>query len=142
MYLYDINIFAKNEKELETLVQTIRIYSHDLRMEFGIGKCALLVKKRKKEIAEGIELPNQEGIRTLSGIIRCCTVHAVKYAYARVNVCEFSEIPKSRCVRVYICMGRQETLEIMNSMRDLVSMCMCVCLCLCVCVCVCVEENG
>ena len=38
MYMDDIKIFAKNEKELETLVQTIRIYSQDIGMEFGIEK--------------------------------------------------------------------------------------------------------
>ena len=30
------NFFAKNEKELETLIQTVRIYSQDIGMEFGI----------------------------------------------------------------------------------------------------------
>ena len=40
MYMDDIKKFAKNEKELETLVQTIRIYSQDIGMEFGIEKWA------------------------------------------------------------------------------------------------------
>ena len=57
----DIKIFAKNQKELETLIQTIRIYTQDIGMEFGIEKCAMLVKK----ITEGIELLSQEKIRTL-----------------------------------------------------------------------------
>ena len=34
----DIKVFAKNEKELETLIQTIRIYSKDIAMEFVIEK--------------------------------------------------------------------------------------------------------
>ena len=52
----DIKLFAKNEKELETLIQTIRIYSKDIGMEFRIEKCALLImKNRKREAAEGIE---------------------------------------------------------------------------------------
>ena len=46
MYMDDIKMFAKNEKELETLVQTIRIYSQDIGMKFGIEKCAMLVIKR------------------------------------------------------------------------------------------------
>ena len=33
--------FSKNEKELETLIQTVRIYSQDKGMEFGIEKCAM-----------------------------------------------------------------------------------------------------
>ena len=38
MYMDDIKHFAKNEKELETLIRTVRIYSHDIGMEFGIEK--------------------------------------------------------------------------------------------------------
>ena len=45
MYMDDIKLFAKNEKELETLIHTIRIYSQDIGMGFGIEKCPLLVMK-------------------------------------------------------------------------------------------------
>ena len=45
IYMDDIKLFAKNEKEVETLIHTIRIYSQDIGMEFGIEKCALLVMK-------------------------------------------------------------------------------------------------
>ena len=62
----DIEQFAKNVKELETLQQTVRIYSEDIGMEFGIDKCTMLViKSRKQLMTEGIELPNREKIRTL-----------------------------------------------------------------------------
>ena len=30
MYMDDIKLFAKNEKELETLIHTVRIYSEDI----------------------------------------------------------------------------------------------------------------
>ena len=54
----DIKIIAKNEKELEALIQTIRIYNQNIRMEFGIEKCAMLIiKSGKREQTEGIELP-------------------------------------------------------------------------------------
>ena len=33
MYMDDIKLFAKNEKELETLIHTVRIYSQDIGME-------------------------------------------------------------------------------------------------------------
>ena len=67
MYMDDIKLFAKNEKELETLIHTIRIYSQDIGMEFSIEKCALLVmKKGKRHITDGIELPTQDKIRTLA----------------------------------------------------------------------------
>ena len=48
MYMDDIKLFAKNEKELETLIHTVRIYSRDIGMEFGIEKCAMLVMKSGK----------------------------------------------------------------------------------------------
>ena len=67
MYMDDIKLFAKNEKELEILIHRIRIYSQDIGMEFGIEKCALLVMKSgKRHLTDGIELPNQDKIRTLA----------------------------------------------------------------------------
>ena len=38
MYMDDIKLFAKSEKELETLIHAVRIYSQDIGMEFGIKK--------------------------------------------------------------------------------------------------------
>ena len=42
MYMDDIKIFAKNEKELETLILTVRMYSQNIGMEFGIEKWIML----------------------------------------------------------------------------------------------------
>ena len=65
MYMDDIKLFAKSEKELETLVQAIRIYTLDIGMKFVSEKGAILIMKSKEiEITEGTELPNQD-IRTL-----------------------------------------------------------------------------
>ena len=66
MYIDDIKLFPKNEKELESLIHAIRIYCQDIEMEFGIEKYALLVMKSgKRHLTDGIELPNQDKIRTL-----------------------------------------------------------------------------
>ena len=66
MYLDDIKLFGKNEKELQTLIQAVSIYSEYRGMEFGIEKCVMLIIKRgNQQIAEGIELPKQDKIRTL-----------------------------------------------------------------------------
>ena len=45
----DIKLFAKNEKELKTQVQALRIYSQDMGMEFEIEKCAMLLMKSRKQ---------------------------------------------------------------------------------------------
>ena len=66
MYMDDVKLFTKYEKELEIRTQTMRIYSDDIGMEFGIEKYAVLIMKSgKQQMTEGIELPNQEKIRTL-----------------------------------------------------------------------------
>ena len=66
MYMDGIKLFAKNEKELETLIHTVRIYSQGIGIEFRIEKCAMIVMKSgKRHITEGMELPNHYRIRTL-----------------------------------------------------------------------------
>ena len=55
-----IKLLATNENLLETLIQAVRIYSQDIGMRFGIEKCAMLiVKSGKRQMTEGIELPNK-----------------------------------------------------------------------------------
>ena len=66
MYMDDNKLFAKNEKELETLIRAVRIYSQDIGMEFGIEKCAMLIMKSgKRHLTDGMGLPSQDKIRTL-----------------------------------------------------------------------------
>ena len=87
MYMDDIKLFAKNEKELETLIHAVRIYSQDIGMEFGIEKCAMLVMKSgKRHMIDGMELPNHYRIRTLKenetykylGILEADTIKQVQ----------------------------------------------------------------
>ena len=42
MYMDDIKLFANNEKELETLIHVLRIYTQGIGMEFGIKKVPCL----------------------------------------------------------------------------------------------------
>ena len=66
MYMDDIKLFAKNVKELETLIHVLRIYSQDIRMEFDLEKFAMLIMKSGKwHPTERMEQPNQDKIRTL-----------------------------------------------------------------------------
>ena len=87
MYMNDIKLFAKNEKELETLIHAVRIYSQYLGMESGIEKCDILVMKSgKRHLTDGMEVPNQDKIRTLAesetykylGILEADTIKQVE----------------------------------------------------------------
>ena len=44
MYTDDNKLIAKNGKELETLIQAVRIISQDIGMEFDVEKCAMQKK--------------------------------------------------------------------------------------------------
>ena len=66
IYMDDIKLFAKNEKELETLIHAVRINSRDIGMEFAKEKCAMLITKSgKRHMTDGMDLPNHDKIRTL-----------------------------------------------------------------------------
>ena len=53
MYMDDIKLLAKNEKELEIQLLVVRIYSQDKRIEFGKDICAMLtVKSGKQQMTE------------------------------------------------------------------------------------------
>ena len=57
-------MYSKNQNQVDTLVQTIRVVTNDLRMEFGINKCAMLIMKRGRLTrSEGITLPDNLQIR-------------------------------------------------------------------------------
>ena len=44
---------------MDSLVQTIHVFSEDIGMEFGIEKCAMLVMEKRKIVKSvGIELPD------------------------------------------------------------------------------------
>ena len=61
MHMDDIKLFSKTEKELETRIHAVRIYSQDIGMESSIEKCAMvLMKSGKRHLTNGMELPNQD----------------------------------------------------------------------------------
>ena len=62
----DLKLNSRNGEKLDSLVQTIRIFSKDIGMEFGIEKCAMLVIEKGKIVKSvGIELPDGKVIESL-----------------------------------------------------------------------------
>ena len=59
-------MFIQKMKKNWRLILAIRIYSHDIEIEFVLGKCAMsIMKSVSRKMMEGIELINQERIKTL-----------------------------------------------------------------------------
>ena len=48
IYIYrdDIKIFTKNDKDLEIFIQTERIYSQNIEIEFGIEKYVMIIMNK------------------------------------------------------------------------------------------------
>ena len=66
LFMDDLKVYGKSEREMEALVELVRVYSNDIGMEFGIDKCAVLVIKRGVKVrTEGIVLPNGEVMKSV-----------------------------------------------------------------------------
>ena len=65
LFMDDLKLYSRSEKRLDSLVQTVRVFSEDIGMKFGIGKCAMLVMKKGKIVKSvGIELPDHKVIKS------------------------------------------------------------------------------
>ena len=66
LFMDHLKLYSRNEKELGSLLQAIRIFSKDIGMEFVIEKCAMLVTEKGKIVKSvGIELPDVKVIKSL-----------------------------------------------------------------------------
>ena len=66
LYMDDFKLYAKTEEELDSLVQTVRVFSEDIGMKFSIEKCSMLVIKRGKKVkSDGIKLPDDTVMKAL-----------------------------------------------------------------------------
>ena len=61
----DLKLYSQSEKGLDSLVQTVCVFSEDIGMEFGIENCAKLVLEKGKTVGSvGIELPDGKVIKS------------------------------------------------------------------------------
>ena len=62
----DLKMYGSNETEAERLAHTVRIFTEDIRMEFGIKKCGFVNLKRGKVESKGdLELSSGKYIEAL-----------------------------------------------------------------------------
>ena len=64
IFMDDLKLYGRNEKEFDSLVQTITIFSKDKGMEVCMDKCAI-IEKEKTVKSVGMELPNGQVIKSL-----------------------------------------------------------------------------
>ena len=67
--LDDLKLYSRSEKGLDSLVQTVCVFSEDIGMAFGIETCATLVIEKGKIVKSvGIELPDGKVIQSLEEV--------------------------------------------------------------------------
>ena len=49
LFMNALKLYGKNKKQVDTLVNTVHIFSKDIGVEFGISKYAVLIMKWGKE---------------------------------------------------------------------------------------------
>ena len=45
LFMDDLKLYGSNKNQLDSLIQTVRIFSEDIHMKFGLDKCAILEMK-------------------------------------------------------------------------------------------------
>lgn len=66
LFMDDLKLYGKKKTDLEALMNTVRIFSEDIRMEFGLSKCATVIMKRGKKVEDaGISMPDGQVIEDL-----------------------------------------------------------------------------
>lgn len=68
LFMDDLKLYAKTSNQIDSLIRTVRIFSNDIRIKFGIEKCAgLIIRRGEVTQSEGITLtlPDDTNIRSL-----------------------------------------------------------------------------
>ena len=86
----DLKVFGKNEKEVNSLVRTVEVFSCDICMEFGINKCGVTVIKKDR-------VSKTEVLRLLNGEI----ITEVNEGYKYLGILELDEIKEQEMKEVF-----------------------------------------
>ena len=63
LFMDDLKLCGASKDKLDSLVQVVRIFLQDIKMPFGLGKCAVLEMRRGRQVrSSGIELPDDQHI--------------------------------------------------------------------------------
>ena len=66
LFMDDLKLYSPSEKGLYSIVLTVRLFSEDTGMEFGMERCAVLVTEKGNIVKSvGIELPDGHVIKSL-----------------------------------------------------------------------------
>ena len=62
----DLKMPAKNEDQIDNLENTVRTFSEEIKMEFGLPKCGVLIMKRGKVVkSNGISMSDENMMKNI-----------------------------------------------------------------------------
>ena len=62
----DRKLLVKSKNQIDSLVETVHLFSEDIGMQFGIKKCGVLIMERGKVIrADGSRLPDEQHMKDI-----------------------------------------------------------------------------
>ena len=63
LFMDDLKLYGASKDQLDSLVLVVRIFLQDIKMSFGLDKCAVLEMRRGRQVgSSGIELPDDQPI--------------------------------------------------------------------------------
>ena len=63
LFMDDLKLYGASKDQLDSLIQVVRIFSQDIKMSFGLDKCAVLEMRRGRQAdSSGIDLPDDQHI--------------------------------------------------------------------------------
>ena len=105
LYLDDLKLYSKSEADTSTLVNTVRIFSEDIHMNFEFDKCAVLVINRDRTTeSEDIVLPG----RTIDAL-------PLSSSYKYLGVLEASDFQHNEVKSKLIATYKQRLMAILQS---------------------------
>ena len=66
LFIDDLKLFPKNEDQIDSLVNTVRTFSEDIKNEFGLLKCGVLIMKIRKVVkSDGISMSDKKMMKNI-----------------------------------------------------------------------------
>ena len=78
----NMKLYRKDERQIDSLINTVCVFSDDIRMEFGLTKCGVVVMKRGKVVKyDGVDLPDGRRMKSVE-----------EGGYKYLGILEYSEV--------------------------------------------------
>ena len=79
LFMDDLKLYGNDERQIDSLINTVRVFSDDIRMEFGLKKCGVVVMKRGKVVK--YDLPDGRRMKSVE-----------EDGYKYLGVLEYNEV--------------------------------------------------